>query len=61
LAYFAPDLTFPLASALVATMGFIMLVGLAPLRFVSRGLRLMARPFRSAARNGRSVSDRLDR
>jgi hypothetical protein len=61
LAYFAPELTFPLASALAAAMGFIMLVGRAPLRIVSRGLRLMARPFRSAARNGRSVADRLDR
>ncbi len=59
-AYFAPELTFPLASALVATIGFILLVGRAPLRIASRGLRLVARPFRSAARGFRSVADRVD-
>jgi hypothetical protein len=49
-AYFAPELTLPLASALAATVGFIMLVGRAPLRIAARGLRFVARPFRSVAR-----------
>jgi hypothetical protein len=38
-AYFTPELTFPLASALAAAVGFIMLVGRAPYRLITRTVR----------------------
>jgi hypothetical protein len=59
-AYFAPEVAFPLASAIAATLGFIILVGRAPLRLAARGIRLAARPFRFASRGFRSVADKLD-
>jgi len=60
-AYFSPELTFPLASAVAAVAGFIMLVGRAPLRLAARGFRLAAKPFRRAARGFRSGPSPRDR
>jgi hypothetical protein len=51
LAYFSPEVVLPVASVLAAVMGFIMMVGRAPIRFVARG-------FRTAARSVTRLSDR---
>lgn len=66
LAYMNPEATLPMASALAAIAGFILLFGRAPLRFVARGFRtaarscLCARPvFRRATRGFRSIIDKL--
>jgi hypothetical protein len=60
LAYFAPEATFPLVSAIAAAVGIIMLVGGAPLRFAGRGLRNAARGFRHAARGFRLMLEKFD-
>jgi hypothetical protein len=41
-AYFSPEVTFPLAPALAASVGFIILVGRAPIRLASKALRVCA-------------------
>ena len=38
LAYFTPDVALPVASLLAAAVGFVMMVGRAPIRFVTRTL-----------------------
>jgi hypothetical protein len=38
-AYFSPDLALPVASVVAASIGFIMMVGRAPCRFVARTFR----------------------
>jgi hypothetical protein len=38
-AYFAPEVALPLASALAAVVGFLMMVGRAPFQFVARAFR----------------------
>lgn len=55
-AYFTPDVTFPLASALAAVVGFFVLVGRAPLRYVRKALRSMTGAFRSTGRRGPAVN-----
>jgi hypothetical protein len=47
-AYFTPDVTFPLASALAAVVGFFVLVGRAPLRYAGKVFRCLAAPLRRA-------------
>jgi hypothetical protein len=48
-AYFTPDVTFPIASALAAVVGFVVLVGGAPLRYVAKAFRYLTAPFWWAA------------
>jgi len=62
-----PEATLPLASALAAIAGFILLFGRAPLRFIARGFQSAARScrravpgFRRATRGFRSIVDKLD-
>jgi hypothetical protein len=38
-AYFSPEVALPVASALAAAVGFLMMVGRAPFRFAARGIR----------------------
>ena len=38
-AYFTPDVAMPVATVLAAGVGFIMMVGRAPIRFVRRIVR----------------------
>jgi hypothetical protein len=45
-AYFAPEVALPLASAVAAAFGFILMVGRAPFRFAARGLRAVMRRVR---------------
>lgn len=55
-AYFAPDMLLPVASALAGVVGVVMMVGRAPIRFVRRVIRRVARGVRGgrprAARPG---------
>jgi hypothetical protein len=53
LAYFTPDAILPVASILAGAVGFIMMVGRAPFRFLGRGIR-------AAMRAVRRVSNKLD-
>jgi hypothetical protein len=39
LAYFTPEVALPVASALAAALGFLMMVGRAPFRWAGRGIR----------------------
>ena len=48
LAYFSPDVTLPVASALAAASGFLMLIGRAPLRLGARALRFLASKFKTS-------------
>jgi hypothetical protein len=57
-AYFAPEVTFPLASALAASVGFIILVGRAPIRLASRAVRYASAPFRWVGNRLRYPTDR---
>jgi len=70
-AYFAPEVAFPLASALAAVVGFVMLVGRAPFRLAAQGFRYAARglrfvmrlclsPFWFAARGLRFIVGKLE-
>jgi hypothetical protein len=52
-AYFAPEVALPVASAVAAALGFLMMVGRAPFRFA-------ARAFRAATRGGEKTADRPD-
>jgi hypothetical protein len=38
-AYFTPEVTLPVASALATVVGFVLMVGRAPFRFAARRLR----------------------
>ena len=60
LAYFGPEVTFPVVSAITAAVGFIMLVGGAPLRFAGRGLRKAVTGVRRAARGFRLLLDKFN-
>jgi hypothetical protein len=67
LAYMNPQATLPLVSAVAAIAGFILLVGLAPLRFIVRGFRSTARScrrvvlaFRRVTRRVQSILAKLD-
>jgi hypothetical protein len=67
LAYMNPQATLPLLSALAAIAGFILLVGLAPLRFIARGFRSAATccrravmGFRRATRRVQSILAKVD-
>ncbi len=67
LAYMNPEATLPLASALAAIAGFILLFGRAPLRLIARGFRSAARTCRGAVRGLRratrgfgSIVDKFD-
>lgn len=59
-AYFAPEVALPMASALAAAVGFIMLVGRAPFRLAGRVVRYAGRaataPFRYFARGARGAA-----
>jgi hypothetical protein len=46
-AYFTPDVALPVASAVAAVFGFIMLVGRTPIRIAAKGFRWAARGMRS--------------
>jgi hypothetical protein len=59
-AYMTPEAILPMASAVVAACGFILLVGLAPFRIAARGFRYAARGVRSAARGVRALIEKLD-
>lgn len=60
IAYFAPEVALPMASAVAAVVGFIMLVGRAPFRLAGRVIRSVARggiaPFRYVARGARGAA-----
>jgi hypothetical protein len=49
-AYFAPEVVLPVASAVAAVVGFILLVGRAPFRFAGTGLRAGVRGLKKIAR-----------
>ncbi len=51
-AYFTPEVTLPVASAVAAIFGFIMMVGRAPFRYAARSLR-------AAARQGKKLLEKL--
>jgi hypothetical protein len=57
-AYFSPDVTYPLASALAAVVGFLILVGRAPLRYAAKGFRYATTPFRRAGGRARSTASK---
>jgi hypothetical protein len=59
-AYMTPEVVLPMASAVAAAVGFILLVGRAPLRLAGKGFRFVARGLRSTARGFRSLVDKLD-
>jgi hypothetical protein len=59
-AYFSPEVTLPLATALAACVGFILLVGRAPLRVAAKAFRYATTPFRRAGNRVRSIGDKLD-
>lgn len=42
-AYFTPEVALPVASALAAAFGFLMMIGRAPFRLAARGLRAVFR------------------
>ncbi len=50
LAYVAPEVVLPLASALAGVIGFALMVGWAPIRFAAKGVRSVARGVRSIGR-----------
>jgi hypothetical protein len=52
-AYFAPEVALPVASAVAAALGFLMMVGRAPFRIAARGIR-------AVMRGGRKVTEKLD-
>jgi hypothetical protein len=52
LAYVAPEVVLPVASALAGVIGFAMMVGRAPVLFVARRFRSLARGVRSIAHRG---------
>ncbi len=58
--YFSPEVTFPLASVLAASIGFIVLVGRAPIRAAKTAFRYVTRPFRRASTPVRSNGEKLD-
>jgi hypothetical protein len=58
-AYFSPEITFPLASALGACVGFIFLVGRAPFRVAAKALRFASMPFRRARNQSQKPTDRV--
>ena len=60
-AYFSPDVTLPIASALAAVFGFIVLVGRTPLRFGAKVFRSLMSPFRGAKRRAQSTADKSSR
>jgi hypothetical protein len=49
-AYISPDVVLPVASALAAVMGFLLMIGRAPFRLAARGFRSAARGVRSLAK-----------
>jgi hypothetical protein len=49
-AYFAPEVVFPVASALAGVFGFIMLMGRTPFRVVSRAFRASTGALQKLAR-----------
>jgi hypothetical protein len=46
-AYIAPEVVLPVASVLAGIMGFLMMVGRAPIRFTVRSCRWVVRGVRS--------------
>lgn len=52
-AYFTPEVTLPVASAVATGVGFILLVARAPIRIVGES-------FRRAVRGLRSIVDKLE-
>jgi hypothetical protein len=53
-AYFAPEVTLPLASVVAAAFGFLVMLGRAPFQFAARVIR-------SLRRGDQRVADELDR
>jgi hypothetical protein len=49
-AYFGPEVTLPVASVLAGALGFIMMVGRAPFRFIGRLFRGGSRKPKGAAK-----------
>lgn len=49
LAYIAPEVALPVASALAGVIGFVMMVGWIPVRFAAKGFRGVGRRIRSIA------------
>jgi hypothetical protein len=47
LAYFTPETTLPVASALAAALGFVLLVARAPIRIAREGLRRVVKRVQS--------------
>lgn len=52
-AYFAPEVALPVASAIAACLGFLMMVGRAPFQFA-------ARAFRAVKGDGKKVTEKQD-
>jgi len=52
-AYFAPEVALPVASAVAAAVGFLMMVGKAPFQFA-------ARAFRAAKGGGKRATEKRD-
>jgi hypothetical protein len=57
-AYMTPEVTLPLASALAAGVGLLVLLERAPLRVAAKALRIAAIPFRWAGKRFRSLTDK---
>jgi hypothetical protein len=51
LAYFAPEVTLPLASVVAAAFGFLVMLGRAPFQFAARVIRSLRRGSQQAAEN----------
>jgi hypothetical protein len=54
LAYFTPEVVLPVASILAAAMGFIMMVGRTPFRFVTRSLRTSVKSLKKVLEKSRT-------
>jgi hypothetical protein len=52
-AYFTPEVALPVASAVAAVFGFIMMVGRAPFRFAAKGLRAASRGWKAMMERAR--------
>jgi hypothetical protein len=45
-AYFSPEVTLPVATALAGAFGFLLMIGKAPFRWAGRGIRALIRAFK---------------
>ncbi len=61
LAYVAPEVVLPLASAFAGVVGFLMILGRAPVRLAARGVRSITRSVRSIARRAEPRGSRPPR